>query len=148
VKHLDRGAYCLLIHLTAGREATIGRLGRFHFPKGYYVYFGSAMRGLAARIARHKRRGKKLRWHIDYFLALPAAKLFAAVPHPSNERRECTLNQAIQKWPGATAPIPGFGSSDCKRGCPAHLTYLGDDPISLFGVKLEPLRGTRDEPAH
>ncbi|MBM4035886.1 MAG: DUF123 domain-containing protein, partial [Planctomycetes bacterium] len=33
------------------------------------------MRGLEARIARHQRRTKRLHWHIDYFLALPKARL-------------------------------------------------------------------------
>ncbi|HUT34523.1 MAG TPA: GIY-YIG nuclease family protein [Planctomycetota bacterium] len=120
----DRGAYCLLIHLQADREATVGRLGRFRFPKGYYVYCGSAMRGLAARIARHQRRVKKLRWHIDCLLALPAARFVACVPYPSHRREECAINQQVQRLPGAGIPVHGFGSSDCTRGCPAHLTYF------------------------
>ena len=124
----DQGAYCLVIRLDAESEATIGRLGRFRFPKGHYMYFGSAMRGLAARIARHKRRTKPLRWHIDYFLALPAARLIAAVPYPSNLRQECDLNQAMQRWPGTRIPVPGFGASDCVSGCPAHLTYFARQP--------------------
>ncbi len=129
MKPADRGAYCLLIRLAADREATIGRLGRFRFPEGYYIYCGSAMRGLAARIARHKRRTKKPRWHIDYLLALPAARVFAAVRHPSNRREECKINRAIQRWPGAVIPVPGFGSSDCTHGCPAHLTYFARPPL-------------------
>lgn len=131
----DRGAYCLVIRLDAEREATIGRLGRLRFAKGYYVYCGSAMRGLAARIARHQRRKKTLHWHIDYLLALPAARLITAIPYPSNQRRECALNQAMQRWPGATIPVPGFGSSDCACGCPAHLTYFEGSPFSLHGIQ-------------
>jgi len=125
VKAPDRGAYLLVIHLKADREITIGRLGRFAFRKGFYFYVGSAMRGLTARVARHVRRAKKLRWHIDYLLALPAAQVLAAMPHPSARREECRLNRAVQRLPGATVPVPGFGSSDCKEGCPAHLTYFG-----------------------
>ena len=124
----DRGAYCLVVRLAAESEAEVGRLGRFRFPRGYYVYCGSAMRGLAARIARHQRRKKTLHWHIDYLLALPAARLIAAVRYPSSQRQECALNQAMQRRPGATIPVPGFGSSDCAYGCPAHLTYFARQP--------------------
>ncbi len=69
----------------------IGALGTFDFPRGHYVYIGSALNGLEARIARHlagvpwqnlspdlqsgeigKRcreiHQKKMFWHIDYFL--------------------------------------------------------------------------------
>ncbi len=148
----DRGAYCLLIHLKADREVTIGRLGRFHFAEGYYLYYGSALRGLAARIARHQRRAKKLHWHIDYLLALPAAQVVAAIPYPSasGERQECKLNQAMQRWPGMTIPVRGFGSSDCTSGCPAHLTYVEKNPIPLswFGDIMRTVRGTPDDPAH
>lgn len=147
MKPPDRGAYCLLIHLEADREATIGRLGRFHFPRGYYFYVGSALRGLAARIARHRRRVKRLRWHIDYLLALPAAKVCAAIPYPCADgtREECRINQALQQWPGMTIPVPGFGSSDCTRGCPAHLAYREKCPISLsgFGDWRKPPRSPR-----
>ena len=146
MKAPDRGAYCLLIHLRAEREVTIGRLGRFHFPEGYYLYYGSAMRGLAARIARHQRRAKKLRWHIDYLLALPAAKVVAAIPYPSasGEREECRLNRAVQQWPGMIVPVPGFGSSDCTSGCPAHLTYIEKSPITLSLRDLLPVTRSRN----
>ena len=127
----DSGAYCLLIRLRAESEAQIGRLGRFRFPQGYYVYCGSAMRGLAARIARHRRRAKNLHWHIDYLLALPSARLLGAAAYPSPRRRECALNRAVQRLPGATTPVPGFGASDCPSRCPAHLTHFARQPFRL-----------------
>jgi Uri superfamily endonuclease len=128
VSQPDRGAYCLLIRIEEDTEATVGRLGRFEFPTGYYVYCGSALRGVAARTARHQRRTKTLRWHIDYLLALPAARLVACVPYLSDRREECELNQAVQRRSGARVPVPGFGSSDCRSGCPAHLTYFARRP--------------------
>ena len=36
------------------------------FSAGVYVYTGSATRGLEARIARHQRADKKIRWHFDH----------------------------------------------------------------------------------
>ena len=124
----DSGTYCLVIRLRVATEATIGKLGRFRLPKGYYVYCGSAMRGLGARVARHMRQAKKLRWHIDHLLALPWAQLIAAHLLYSPHRTECKVNRAVQSFGGAAVPIPGFGSSDCTSGCPAHLTHFPKDP--------------------
>jgi len=122
----DSGTYFLLIELQAHCEATIGRLGRFVFPRGYYAYCGSARRGLRARLARHRRADKKLHWHIDHLLAQPAARLLLALPLPLRETDECALSQSFQQLPGASVPVRGFGSSDCRKGCPAHLVYLGE----------------------
>jgi len=46
-------------------------LGEFDFPAGIRLH-GSAKRNFEARIARHLRQEKTLRWHIDYLLAAPA----------------------------------------------------------------------------
>ena len=43
---LDSGSYFLVIKLRRGQEVKIGSLGVFHFPAGYYVYTGSAMKKL------------------------------------------------------------------------------------------------------
>jgi len=32
----------------------------------------------------------------------------------------------IEKVSGGSIPIPGFGSSDCRSGCEAHLIYTGE----------------------
>jgi Uri superfamily endonuclease len=66
-----KGAYFLVIFLTAGenrKKIPIGKLGTFYFPAGFYIYVGSALNGLDARITRHLSKNKKKRWHIDYFL--------------------------------------------------------------------------------
>ena len=124
----DGGAYCLVVQLSREAEAAIGRLGRFRFPAGYYVYCGSAMRSLAARVARHRRQRKTRHWHIDHLLALPDARLAECRAYPSERREECLLNQRIQRRRGASVPVPGFGSSDCRSGCPAHLTHFTTKP--------------------
>ena len=100
---------------------TIGRLGRFTFPTGEYVYTGSARCNMAARIRWHLSPHKVLLWHIDYLLATPAAHIREVC---SFQVPECRLNQQVQ----GTIPVPGFGASDCRAGCGSHLKYLGVNP--------------------
>ena len=63
---MNSGIYLAIFHLPRTQAITVGRLGRFTFPRGYYLYVGSAQRCLQARVARHARRKKSLRWQIDY----------------------------------------------------------------------------------
>ncbi len=107
------------LHLLLPRPCRlqVGRLGIFHLPAGFYMYTGSARRGLTARVSRHFSRAKTLRWHIDYLLdghaRIVDVRYFA--------REECALNRAT---PGRVL-IPRFGASDCRAGCGSHLKYLG-----------------------
>ncbi len=118
------GIYHLLIHLPQDTTVEVGKLGSFHFPSGYYVYTGSALGGLEARIARHLRREKRLRWHIDYLLQY--ADIADVITHETRERLECQFNQRILSLPDCQVPVKGFGSSDCN--CLSHLSYFGDRP--------------------
>lgn len=111
-------SYQLAIDVPRRLRLQIGRLGAFVFPAGHYVYTGSARRNLAARIARHLRQRKALRWHIDYLLAAPGVRIAGVITSP---RPECVLNQVCRGKPLAE----GFGASDCRAGCGAHLKYLG-----------------------
>ncbi len=111
-------SYQLLIEVTLPVRCVVGSLGTVDFPAGRYVYTGSAKRGLEARIARHLRSAKALRWHIDYLLGAPGVTVAAVV---RSRREECRLNQAS---PGRVL-VPRFGASDCRAGCGAHLKYLG-----------------------
>jgi Uri superfamily endonuclease len=111
-------AYQLLIDVPRPVRVTVGSLGTFALPAGRYVYTGSAKRNLEARIARHLRPEKALRWHIDYLLAAPGVEVTQV---RRSSRDECRLNQAS---PGR-AVVPGFGASDCNAGCGAHLKLLG-----------------------
>jgi len=132
----DRGCYLLLLDLPRDRRIQVGRLGRIAFKKGTYVYVGSAQRGLAARIARHLRRRKRLYWHIDYLRA--ACGRVTALPIRSSRREECDVARALAALlePGP----PGFGSSDCR--CPTHLFRSPTDPLALpaFHAVLERFR--------
>jgi len=117
---MSGGIYAAVFVLPETRRIRIGRLGRFVFPAGRYVYVGSAQRGLEVRLARHARRRKTLRWHIDYLARW--ARLEAAWAWPRPKADECRLAAVVRALPGATAGPAGFGASDCR--CPTHLVRL------------------------
>jgi Uri superfamily endonuclease len=114
------GAYRLTIRLDRRLRLRVGALGVVVLPAGSYVYCGSARRNLPARVARHLRRRKPRRWHIDYLLAHAAARVYQV--HAWPRASECSLvRRAVRS--GGRAVVAGFGSSDCRR-CPAHLIYM------------------------
>jgi len=121
------GAYLLLIELAAPLALDIPRLGAATLATGRYAYGGSAHGpgGLKARIGRHLRRDKVPHWHIDRLTAAGRVIGLRAVPGG----RECDLMRDLLEVPGASVPVPGFGSSDC-RTCPAHLVALPSGSIS------------------
>ncbi|HIE08421.1 MAG TPA: GIY-YIG nuclease family protein [Armatimonadetes bacterium] len=119
------GAYQLLLRLKRGRRIKVGKLGAFYLPAGWYVYTGSALKGLEARVRRHLSRPRSKRWHIDYLVE--CADSIVAFLYPSSRRLECELNLKTLSLPGAEVPILGFGSSDC-RTCPAHLVRFRRRP--------------------
>jgi Uri superfamily endonuclease len=116
------GAYALLITLA---KATAG------FAPGRYAYLGSARGpgGIRARCARHLRKDKTPHWHVDR-LTVAADVVALAIMNGG----ECNLTERLLAA-GATVPVPGFGSSDC-RSCPAHLVAL---PDALDEAKLAAL---------
>jgi Uri superfamily endonuclease len=120
-KSKDTGAeartYQLFIRLDSDCDLTIGKLGRFIFPAGNYVYTGSARRNLAQRVARHLKKDKKKRWHIDYLLDSPYAKIVNILTFSEDE---CIINQ---RECGAVI-VKGFGASDCRMNCGAHLKIV------------------------
>lgn len=97
-------------------EFKIGKLGPVKFKSGYYVYIGSALGGLKARIDRHRKTRKNLRWHIDYLVA--KAILVEIIYAETAERKECNIAQGLSKYFNS---IANFGSSDCV--CQSHLFY-------------------------
>lgn len=109
--------YQLFIIIKQNILVEIGRLGRFEFPAGFYVYTGSAKRGMENRLARHRSKEKKLRWHIDYLLNHPAVSIdkIATYVEP-----ECEINARTD----GEIIVPGFGAGDCRSGCGSHLKYV------------------------
>lgn len=132
------GTYALLLKLDRQERITVGKLGTFDFPAGYYLYVGSALGpgGLQARLARYQRgsrsssqpgfsqTGTKLHWHVDYLLQ--RARLVEVWSVASEERLECKWSEVARGLSGAQGPVRGFGSSDCR--CAAHLIYFAARP--------------------
>jgi sugar fermentation stimulation protein A len=119
----DRGSYIVMLRLPVDKALNVGKLGRVHFRKGFYLYAGSARKNLTQRLERHKRDRKKLFWHIDYLRA--QADFHLALPIRASVPLECEIAGALKKisdW-----EIPDFGSSDCS--CDSHLFGMREDPI-------------------
>jgi sugar fermentation stimulation protein A len=121
---IDSGLHQLVVRLGETRDIGVGRHGRFSFPAGYYVYTGSARRGLRARIARHMRRKKRMNWHIDCLLRY--GRILGVKRYGNNDQSECGLSRKVAKLPGSRMVAPGFGSSDCR--CSTHLFHFRRNP--------------------
>jgi sugar fermentation stimulation protein A len=119
----DKGAYLAVLQLNRPVRMSVGALGDCFFEAGYYMYVGSAMNGLNARIARHARKRKKMHWHIDYLRA--ACELAGIVAIRASERYECNLANELVSL--LTVSTPGFGCGDCH--CASHLFYAQDNPL-------------------
>jgi Uri superfamily endonuclease len=111
------GAYGLVIRLDAPLVLT---RPKGVLAPGIYLYCGSANGpgGLKARLGRHLRKDKSIRWHVDH-LTNAGQALGAWVVEGGDE---CALVEALH---GLAVPLPGFGSSDC-RTCPSHLLRWPD----------------------
>ncbi len=114
------GVYVAVFRLATPRRIRVGRRGRFRFPAGRYAYVGSGQRHLWARLARHARRRKAERWHIDYLTRW--ARMEAAWAWSRPKADECRLARAVARLPGVEPGPDGFGASDCR--CPTHLVRL------------------------
>ncbi|MGB9804951.1 GIY-YIG nuclease family protein [Desulfofundulus sp.] len=110
-----------------------GSLGEINFLPGWYAYVGSAMGGLRGRIKRHLRQDKKVRWHIDYFLAVGMLKEIITVK--SRRKIECLVSCYLaEKLPAAA---DRFSVSDCS--CKTHL-YLAPMEEQMRNAVEETLR--------
>jgi len=144
----NQGTYCLVLRLEKERSIRVGRRPAWTFPKGYYVYVGSAMNHLSQRIQRHlgrKRQEKKLFWHIDFFLE--RATVLEVKTIRSGVRLECALSRILAGRADAAAVPPRFGASDCR--CRSHLHRFPKDPRPLLDTlwsEIGPRRGPGLEP--
>ena len=106
-----RHTYCLITFFSGDKNIKIGKLGKINFKKGYYIYVGSAPS--LARIERHYRRKKRVKWHIDHLL-----KKARIIGFSLSRKKECGVARKLSK---NFSSISRFGSSDCK--CRSHLFY-------------------------
>ena len=119
-----RGTYALVLAMDDETTVEVGKLGICRFPGGFYLYVGSGMGGLFARVRRHIEKSGKLRWHIDYLRRnTKPVEVWYVI---SDQRLECGWVNTAAGMPGARTPVRGFGSSDC--GCPSHLLHFAAMP--------------------
>ncbi|MBN1995787.1 MAG: GIY-YIG nuclease family protein [Anaerolineae bacterium] len=123
----ETGNYVLLLHLPIDEQLTIGKLGTFDFPAGWYAYVGSAFGsgGLVGRLKYHLKPVEKPHWHIDYLRQ--AARLQEIWLSPGSERREREWVDLMLAIPGAMVVVEGFGASDSDRE--SHLIYFDVRPL-------------------
>jgi len=114
---LRGGTYIAVFMLARRRRIRVGGLGCFDFKPGLYLYVGSVQRNLPARLERHARRTKPLRWHIDYLSS--EATTIGAMTVPGPRERECELASELSHV--YELAVSGFGASDCR--CGGHLFY-------------------------
>ena len=109
------GAYVLLIELADPTPVKMPGRPDMVLPPGRYLYCGSARGpgGIKARVGRHMRRDKVVRWHVDQLTT--AGRVGGAWVFEGES--ECTLVAKLAELP---VPIPGFGATDCKT-CESHL---------------------------
>lgn len=137
----DAGDYFVVLQVREALNIVIGAKGTMSFPIGYYVYVGSARKGLAARLARHQRKRKKMHWHIDYLRQY--ADVIAVVPVRTADDLEHDMARAVGQI--AQWNIPGFGCTDCD--CHSHLFGFSANPIHCppFMAIVEEFRMNRLE---
>lgn len=121
---MTKGIYQLLIYLSQNASITIGKKGRFRFPRGHYVYTGSARNGLEKRVERHFSKKKKHFWHIDYLLDFASIKRVFLFTNGKFD--ECALNLKMLEKPDAKIIMQKFGANDCR--CPTHLIFFEKMP--------------------
>ena len=131
------GTYAIWFRSNRKNIIEIGKLGQLKLLPGFYVYVGSAFGpgGIKARVGRHLRMEKTLRWHIDYLrqYTTPVEIWLAYEKH-----LEHRWSERIDKTPTTRIPLAGFGSSDCN--CPTHLFYSEE----IVQTPAEALRITID----
>jgi Uri superfamily endonuclease len=118
-----KGTYTIVLACERPFQARIGKLGSVEVSRKYCLYTGSALgqgaTSLERRLARHERRVKKKRWHVDYLTTRRAVRFEGAFYIVSDKRLECRINRAVQESVRTVTLLPHLGASDCK--CPAHL---------------------------
>jgi Uri superfamily endonuclease len=108
----------LILHARSPAKINVGRWGTLDVTPGYYIYIGSAFGpgGVSARIARHCRGVKTLRWHIDYLREVTTpVQAWCGYAGRDLEHGWARIFSGL----GGVSSVPGFGCSDCQ--CQSHL---------------------------
>ncbi len=120
------GTYALLLRLRHPVRVQVGRLGQFEFPRGWYIYVGSARGagGLRARARHHWQSTARPHWHLDFLRGV--ARPVKIAWQNGAARRECRWARNLATRLDARMIVPKFGASDCH--CPTHLYYCARRP--------------------
>jgi sugar fermentation stimulation protein A len=119
----DVGSYLLIFSNPRSISLQVGSLGQKRFKKGYYVYCGSALKGIQQRLSHHLKIKKNPHWHIDYITPKPMTLMKTyriRRPDPIEEPLAEALVTISDDY------IQGFGSSDSKAI--SHLAYFKKPP--------------------
>ncbi len=139
----DHGTYVLILRCRKIQNTSIGKLGKVSLQPGFYLYVGSAQGpgGIKARVSRHRRRKKKLHWHIDYLRKHTALLETWYETGETSREHDWAATLASRHQIGHQR----FGASDCR--CPSHLFYTACKPspddinaqlqIKTFGIDLD-----------
>jgi Uri superfamily endonuclease len=144
-----RGTYTLLLACKRSFKLRIGRLGQTTIRKGYYLYTGSALSrsavSLEQRVARHRRRNKRLKWHIDYMTNRSEIRVLNVICVESDVRAECQINMQIVFEFRGLPIIRRAGSSDCK--CSGHLLSVESHDSKVIMRRLREIYAMYGEPS-
>ena len=112
------GTYLLIFACQQVTAVQVGRLGKIKLQPGYYCYVGSAFGpgGIGARVAHHEKFSQKPHWHLDY--VRPQLQLISAWYQHDVHKEHHWANILAATM---TAPLSGFGASDCT--CDTHFFY-------------------------
>ncbi|XUW99623.1 MAG: GIY-YIG nuclease family protein [Dehalogenimonas sp.] len=131
-----KGIYILVIELPVDAEINTKRR-KFALSKGFYLYVGSAMNNMEARIKRHLSKSKKQHWHIDFLL--DRARIKAVFLAQTEAKQECQLASQFARLQSTH----NFGCSDCR--CFSHL-FFGDSENALRSSALQGFKAIGLEP--
>ena len=122
IEYARPGTYVLVLSSRSTDLIQMGRLGGRQLQSGFYVYVGSALGpgGVRARLAHHLKPSRRPHWHIDYVRAHTSVE---EIWYCLDTRRlEHIWAEHIRLTEGASVPLSGFGSADCR--CEGHLFFF------------------------
>ena len=120
----QKGSYILVMSLEEPAEQIIPKYGKVSLLPGYYFYCGSAHGngGLRKRVTSHLNSNSNQFWHIDYIKH--QTHIFEVWCQINSKNNECSFSHFFSSQENAVIAIEGFGASDCKNMCNAHLWIL------------------------
>ena len=88
------GCYSLVIELKQRKKIQVGKLGKGEFQPGLYIYTGSAMGGLRARLLRRSERVRRRCDGISIIFLTPSRRALSKIfLYPAAPGQECRQNR-------------------------------------------------------